>query len=478
MNNSFEQLHIQPFYIKKLHAMGIVEPTPIQRDSIPVVIEGRDVIAQSQTGTGKTLAYLLPLLHRINPQDKQLQAVVLVPTRELGMQIMLELDKLTKDSGITAQALIGGASVQRQIDKLKLRPQIVVGTPGRVLELIKVRKLTMHFVRAIAVDEVDQVFDLGAINEVEAVLKSAQRDRQIVFFSATMPESVNAMADKWMKDPQRVQVNPQQRTSETLEHLYFTCEERDKLDTLRRLVRMYNPPAAIVFINETDDIGEAAEKLRYIGLSVEALYANAGKMERAKTMNTFREGKFQLLLATDVAARGLDIPGVTHVINLDPPVDADHYVHRVGRTGRMGRKGTAISIVTPKQEFIINKFEKTLGITIERKAMFAGKLVEPESLRSSAAKKRAGVTAKVSAAAEKTKDGRADSRQTTGRTASQQAPAEAAPSRKSGGRQGGAAAVPAKPAPLSKKQERLQKERERKNKGAPRWLKDKPDKQK
>ncbi|WP_248927754.1 DEAD/DEAH box helicase [Paenibacillus hamazuiensis] len=463
MNPGFEQLQIQPFYIKKLQAAGISEPTPIQQTAIPAVLAGKDVIAQSQTGTGKTLAYVLPLLHKIDPQEKKLQAVILVPTRELGMQIMHELERLTKDSGIAAQALIGGAAIQRQIDKLKLHPHIVVGTPGRILELLKLRKLSMHYVRSVVVDEVDQVFDLGAMNEVEAVLKSMLRDRQILFFSATMPESVTAAAERWMRDPETISVNPGQRTSETLEHLYFVCEERDKIDTLRRLVRLYNPPAAIVFINDVDDIGNVLEKMRYVGLSIEALYADAGKVERAKAMNAFRDGRFQLLLATDVAARGLDIPGVTHVINFDPPIDADHYVHRAGRTGRMGRRGTAISIVTPKEEFILGKFEKALGIRIERKAMYAGKVVDPAAQRPAAAKKRggAGTAARVSGFA----------------------PAEPGtpPARRGAAAAPGvrpAAAAKSSPPPANKAAEKTakQRERDRKSKGAPRWLKEKPNK--
>jgi len=276
-----------------------------------------------------------------------------------------------------------------------------------------------------------------------------------------------------MHEPVFVQVNPEQRTSQTLEHLFFVCEERDKIDTLRRLVRLYNPPAAIVFINETEDVAEVVAKLQYADLSIEALYGDAGKQERAKVMQAFRSGKFQLLLATDIAARGLDIPHVTHVINLDPPIDADHYVHRVGRTGRMGKKGTAISIITPKERFIINKFSKSLGITIEEKEMAYGKVLDPGERRSGP---KAANRTRVEPA--RRRSGEADGetlggspRETAARPDALKArTASLAPKPKQ-------AAVKPASVPDKRKTER-EREKDRKNKGAPRWLKEKQNKPK
>ncbi|NTZ17052.1 DEAD/DEAH box helicase [Paenibacillus sp. JMULE4] len=448
MNTGFASLPIAPAYVKRLQELDITEPSPIQAEAIPIALQGRDIVAQSQTGTGKTLAYSLPLLHKVEESVREVQALVLVPTRELGMQIVATLGDLTKDSGIRVQQLIGGASIERQIDKLKLKPQIVVGTPGRVYELVKLKKLKLHGIRTVVVDEVDQVFELGSMQEVEALFKGMLRDRQLMFFSATLPAPLQNVIDRWMNDPAYVRVNPAQRTSEMLEHLYFVCEERDKIDTLRRLVRLYNPKAAIVFINETDNIGEAVAKLQYVGLSVEGLYGEASKQDRANVMQAFRAGKFQLLLATDVAARGLDLPQVTHVINLDPPVDADHYVHRVGRTGRMGRKGLALSIVTPREQFIMDKFARALGIEIKQKAMYQGKVIDPRPERGP---HRGGK-----------------------KPAERKGPGgEAAPA---GPGQGKSARVSAKGAPAGRKapdKRKPERERDRKNKGAPRWLKEK-----
>lgn len=378
MTDTFESLNIRPDYVNILKTMQITQPTEIQKQAISVITEGRDLIAKSQTGTGKTLAYLLPVLQNIDMSSKELQAIILVPTRELGMQILHEIEILDPQKKLVAQSLIGGAALHRQVDKLRLHPQIVVGTPGRILELIRLRKLKMHRVKTIVVDEVDQVFDLGSMNDVEEVLKSALRDRQIVFFSATIPETIEKVADRWMSDPVRIEINPSQQTSEHLQHFYFISEERNKIDTLRRILRLYNPKSAIVFINEIDHIAELVAKLKYVGLTVEALYGEAKKQERALVLNGFREGKFQVLLATDVAARGLDIRSLTHVINFDPPIDADHYVHRVGRTGRMGQSGTAISIITPKEVFIIEKFAKALNISILHKDMYKGQVITPE----------------------------------------------------------------------------------------------------
>ncbi|WP_245855744.1 DEAD/DEAH box helicase [Paenibacillus rigui] len=479
MNSHFTSLPIDDFYVRRLRELNIESPSAIQAEAIPVAMEGKDVVAQSQTGSGKTLAYSLPLLHKIDKTAKDIQGVVLVPTRELGMQIVQTLEQLTEGTGIRVQSLIGGAAISRQIDRLKLRPHLVVGTPGRIMELLKIRKLSFHHVRTVVVDEVDQVFELGSMQEVEAILKSMMRDRQVLFFSATMPQPVQAVIDRWMRDPVYVQVNPEHRTSQTLEHLFFVCDERDKIDTLRRIVRLYNPPAAIVFVNETDDVAEVVNKLQYAGLSIESLYGEAGKQERAKVMQQFRAGKFQLLLATDIAARGLDIPHVTQVINLDPPIDADHYVHRVGRTGRMGKRGTAISIITPKERFIINKFSKTLGIDIQERELSYGKAVEPGQERKWDEQRRARVEparrSSPGTAEPKPADKPAPPKLEAAKARISAEPARPVKSSAPAEASNGAAPVkqPSAAAPANKRKNDRVRTKERKNKGAPRWLKEK-----
>uniref|UniRef100_UPI000693A97A DEAD/DEAH box helicase n=1 Tax=Gorillibacterium massiliense TaxID=1280390 RepID=UPI000693A97A len=394
---NFASLPLPERLVDKLRERKMIEPTQIQREAIPLAVEGKDLIAESQTGTGRTLAYLLPLMAKLDPEQKATQAVILVPTRELGMQIVKEAEWLAEGTKLLVQQLIGGAALSRQVEKLRLHPQLVVGTPGRIVELIKLRKLSMHHVKTIVVDEVDQVFDLGSQQEVEQILKGSLRDRQVLFFSATVTQGIREMAKRWMQSPAEVRVRPEQKTAETLEHLFFVCEQRAKIETLRKIVRSLNPRSAIVFVNETDDIAEVEQKIRYTGLSIAALYGEAGKQERAKVMDGFRRGKFQLLLATDVAARGLDLPGVSHVIQFDPPVDADHYVHRAGRTGRMGRSGTVLSLVTERERFIIDKFAKQLGIEIAEKAVYGGEVVDAAAARGRKAPAPAGGGARTGA---------------------------------------------------------------------------------
>lgn len=464
MHKGFEALSIDKHYLERLKAMGFSEPTPVQAEAIPAMLEGKDVVVRSGTGTGKTIAYLLPVLHKVDPSLKKLQAVILSPTRELGMQILQELEKLTAGTSLEVQALIGGAAINRQMDKLKLHPQVIVGTPGRVIELLKLKKLSMHFVKTIVVDEVDQVFELGSIQEVDTIVKSALRDRQLGFFSATVPEKIADIANRWMNEPIFLNAEHNEKTAGAVDHLAFEAEERNKIEMLRRLVRFMNPKSAIVFTNEVDKIGEVLAKLKHVGLSIEALYSEAGKQERARVMNGFRDRQFQLLLATDIAARGLDIPDVTHVFHFDLPIDADHYVHRSGRTGRMGKNGIVVSILTRKEWFIIEKFEKKLGIPIRHKALYEGQLVSPEELeelkRRNARPARKPAPAASSAAAKHTVKTSAlpDPGQGTDRARAdknlQQPQASAA---------------------SSAKKRAAERERDKKNKGAPKWLKEKRD---
>lgn len=380
MTTTFERFDLNKELLHNLRAMKITSPTSVQEQAIPALLEGRDLIAESQTGTGKTLAYVLPILQKTDPALKKLQALVLVPTRELGAQVSQVISAAAEGTDISSQLLIGGAAIARQIDRLRLHPQIAVGTPGRILELIKLRKLSMHNVRTIVIDEADQVFDQGEGQETEAIIKSAMRDRQLCLFSATLPEGVRRLAGRWMTDPVSVQVKPEQRTAETLEHLYVVSEDRERIDTLRKLVKAVEPAAGIVFTNQVDDFGAILAKLKYAGLSIEGLYSEAGKQDRAKVMKDFRDGRIQLLLATDVAARGLDIPDVSHVFHFDLAVDADHYVHRAGRTGRMGKQGVSISICAPHQLFILEKFTKALGVSFEKRMLYEGRLVSPSEL--------------------------------------------------------------------------------------------------
>ncbi|MFK7694115.1 DEAD/DEAH box helicase [Paenibacillus sp. HJGM_3] len=471
MTTSFETFELRPELLQALAEKGITAPSDIQAQAIPLVSQGRDLIAQSQTGSGKTLAYLLPILNRLNPALKELQAVVLAPTRELGMQILGEMERYGEPLGLRSQALIGGAAISRQIEKLRLHPHLVVGTPGRIMELIQARKLKMHEVRTIVADEADQLVSLSTVEDVKRILKSALRDRQLLFFSATVTPELQRIADRWMREPALVEIRPEQRTASTIEHYAVVCEERDKLDVLRRLYYALKPASALVFVNEIEPMAEVVGKLEFGGIPAAALYGDAPKQERTKVLGRFREGKLKLLVATDVAARGLDIENITHVFHLDPAPDADHYVHRVGRTGRMGKQGVTVSIVAEREAFILRKFEEQLGIRIERRTLAEGKLLAPGAARRGAGT-RAGGRPSPGPDARRGNTTVADVSATPKPAAAAaerppQGPAPAARKRADGS---GAAAAPSAAAGKAKARER-ERERDKKNKGAPKWLK-------
>lgn len=381
ISTTWKQLGVAEPLLDKLEENGIAEPTPIQAQALPILLSGRSLMAQSQTGTGKTLAYLLPVLQRIDASSNAVQAVVLSPTQELAMQIVRVAEAYGEPLGVRSLGLIGGASLKRQVERLKKHPQLVVGTPGRIHELLNMRKLKLGQTATVIVDEADQVFQLGSVKEVETILWATRKDRQLAFFSATRPPQMAGVESRWMKDAATVQVAPENVVSETIDHYYLISERRDKTDIVRRLVRLLNPRSALLFVNDTNNIANWEAKLSYEGFAVETLYGDADKQRRAATLARFRDGRCQLLLATDVAARGIDIESLPLVINIDPPVDADHYVHRAGRTGRMGKPGTVVSIVTTQERFIMDKFRKALHIELPEKAMYRGKLIDPAAAR-------------------------------------------------------------------------------------------------
>ncbi|CAM4114511.1 DEAD/DEAH box helicase [Paenibacillus alkaliterrae] len=468
---TWNEIGINEVLAGKLAASGIVEPTDVQAETIPILLGGSDVSARSQTGTGKTLAYLLPLLQKLNVHSGAVQAVILAPTQELAMQIVRVAEAYGEPLNLRVQQLIGGAALKRQVEKLKLKPQLVIGTPGRIHELLKLRKLKLNDVTNVVIDEADQVFQLGSTKEVEAILFAMGQERQIAFFSATYPDQMARFEGRWMNNPTRIQITPEHRVSETIVNYYIVSDKRDKTDTARRLVRLLNPSSALLFLNDTDNIANWEAKLSYEGFTVEALYGDADKQRRAATLARFRDGRCQLLLATDVAARGLDIEGLTLVIQLDPASDADHYVHRAGRTGRMGRSGTVVSIVTPQELFIMEKFRKQLEIELTERTMFRGKLLTAEELREATRPFARRQEAKQAPEGNEGERASVETRKPTVRASSglakiaQAAAAPQPPKLK-------AKLAPAK-APV-----KAEHKREGKNKGAPKWLKAKREENK
>ncbi len=477
---TWEEIGVQQLLCDKLRENGILTPTEVQANTIPILLSGQDVSARSQTGTGKTLAFLLPMLQQIDADSSAIQGIIILPTQELAMQIVRVAEAYGEPLGIRVQQLIGGAALKRQVEKLKLRPQLVIGTPGRIHELLKLRKLKLNSVTHIVIDEADQVFQLGSTKEVEAMLFAMGKERQIAFFSATYPEQMVRFEGRWMNDPVRIQVTPEHRVSETISNYYVLSDKRDKTDTARRLVRLLNPKSALLFLNDTDNIANWESKLSYEGFVVETLYGDADKQRRSATLARFKEGRCQLLLATDVAARGLDIEGLPLVLQLDPAADADHYVHRAGRTGRMGRSGTVISIVTPNELFIMDKFRKQLGIDLSERVLFRGKLLSNEELRE-ATRPGAGHRAKVSAqpagkaAPDRRKAAQSAPRANEAKTQNKGPGSKPIDEQIKANDNRSAEKAPAKAGakPRTKAQVKAEKKRDGKNKGAPKWLKEK-----
>lgn len=378
MEQLFESMELNKSLVDALKKVNITVPTEIQSKVIPEAQSNKDLIIQSETGSGKTLAYLLPLFEKIDTLKKEMQAIILVPTHELAIQVERQIEMLSQNSNIkaTSTPIIGDVNIQRQIDKLKLKPHIIVGTAGRILELIQKKKISAHTIKTIIIDEADRLLDDSYIEGTKAVIKTTLKERQIVICSASISVRTIERAKLFMKEPLLIKSTPKMQVPDTIEHIYFVAEQRDKIEVLRKLVRMINPQKAIAFCGSGEDIEEATEKLKYHKINADSIHGSNVKMDRKKVMDNFKSGKLQILVATDIAARGLDIEGVTHIINLDIPERSMEYLHRAGRTGRNGKSGMTISIVTDKEIEFIKQYERELQISISPKTMKNGVMTE------------------------------------------------------------------------------------------------------
>lgn len=367
----------KPFLQTNWDQAGFEKQTAIQEKAIPLIMEGNDIIAESPTGTGKTLAYLLPIIQLIDAEKKGAQRLILAPSHELVMQIFTEIQKWTKGSEIGSAAFIGGANIKRQLEKLKKRPQIIVGTPGRILELIKLKKLKMHEVKTIVLDECDQLLVLEHYMSLNEIIKSTLNDRQLLFFSATALENEEQTARDFGIKPVSIHVSDQEQPSNAA-HVYIVCEQREKIKLLERFVKAQSLKG-LAFFKDIGSMTVAAAKLQFEGISLNMLHSDLKKQERAESLKKFRSGKRELLLATDIAARGLDIAELSHVFHVDFPKDLKQYVHRSGRTGRMGAEGFVVAFVTPREERTLKQFAKELGISMKKQVFYKGTLMDEES---------------------------------------------------------------------------------------------------
>ncbi|WP_280770247.1 DEAD/DEAH box helicase [Salipaludibacillus daqingensis] len=365
---------LPPFLQEAWEKSGFTTLTQIQTEMIPKALEGKNIIAEAPTGSGKTLAYLIPALQKIDTNIKQTQIVIVASSRELVMQILDEVQTWSKGSNIMGAALIGGANVKRQQEKLKKKPQVIIATPGRLMELVKSKKLKMHEVKTVVLDEADQLFAKEHINEIDDLMKAVLKDCQRIICSATIPKHVEKQAKQRMDSPQVIRIDMDRDHLERVDHVYLVAERRDKVKLLRKLVNMEGL-YGLAFSNDIRELETFAERLEFRGKNVGVLHGTTTKQEREKAINQFRSGEVPLLMATDVASRGLDIDGLTHVIQLDLANDIQQYVHRSGRTGRAGRSGTVVSIVTEGEKERVLQMGEKLGLKMEEKTLSYGKLV-------------------------------------------------------------------------------------------------------
>ncbi len=387
MTISFKDLGISREMQMMLLENDITEPTPIQEKAIPILLEGRDVIAQAQTGTGKTFAFLLPIAEGIDPSNPAVQALVVAPTRELAIQITQEARKLQGHKGFNILAAYGGQDVEKQLRRLKGAIHLVIGTPGRLLDHLRRRSLNFKQLRMLVLDEADQMLHMGFLAEIEAIIKQTPVDRQTMFFSATMPSAIKSLAANYMKEPRQIKVQTETITLEEIKQLVIETTDRSRQAALLQVLKEYNPYMAIIFCRTKIRANALNEALQLNGIKSDELHGDLTQAKRERVMKDFRRGAVHYLVATDVAARGLDVEGMTHVINYDIPHDAEAYIHRIGRTGRAGQTGMAITLVTPKDRGTLGLIEKGIRMTIQKTRF---KLVEDEYVVPEESKGRAG----------------------------------------------------------------------------------------
>lgn len=356
---NFSELNISESTLRSIKRMGFEEATPIQEGTVTFAMAGRDVLGQAQTGTGKTAAFGIPLIEKIDPKNPNIQALVIAPTRELAIQVSEELYKLGYDKRVKLLSVYGGQEIGRQIRALKNKPQIIVGTPGRIQDHINRRTLRLDEVQTLVLDEADEMLNMGFIDDINAILENVPSDRQTLLFSATMPPAIRKIAETFMKNPEIVKIKAKELTMENIEQFFVKATEREKFDALSRLLDSQKPELAIIFGRTKRRVDELSQALGLRGFLAEGIHGDLSQAKRISVLRQFKEGKIDILIATDVAARGLDISGVTHVYNFDIPQDPESYVHRIGRTGRAGKSGVAVTFVTPREMGYLRIVEET-----------------------------------------------------------------------------------------------------------------------
>lgn len=388
MITDFNDLNLQPELVQAVTELGFTSPTPIQSGVIPLMLDGRDILGQAQTGTGKTAAFALPMIQTLQPGHKYIQGLVLVPTRELATQVAGAISDLGRHTGVNVLAVYGGQPYGAQIGALRRGVDILVGTPGRLLDLIDRSVLDLGGIRTVVLDEADEMLSMGFIEDIETILSNTPEDHQTALFSATLPAPIRRLAEKYMQEPQQVTVQREQVTVDAIEQRYYLVSTHEKTAALTRLFEVEEITSALIFVRTRVETTTLAAELSARGFPAEALSGDLIQEARERTLNRFRQGQVQVLVATDVAARGLDIDNISHVFNFQLPDDPEIYVHRIGRTGRAGKTGIAITFVSASERRRLGRVEAftrkkiqmaTLpteeDIRVKREASLTGKLL-------------------------------------------------------------------------------------------------------
>ncbi|GAB4398581.1 MAG: DEAD/DEAH box helicase [Anaerolineales bacterium] len=375
MTHAFDALGLHPDLVQAVIELGYEAPTPIQEQMIPLMLQGGDVIGQAQTGTGKTAAFALPILNNLQPKSKSVQCLILAPTRELALQVSKAFEEYGKYRPVRVLPVYGGQSYMRQISALKRGVEVVVGTPGRLLDLMQQGALDLSGIHTLVLDEADEMLSMGFIEDIETILRATPEARQAALFSATMPPPIRQLAERYLKSPRMIAIESKQRTVDTIEQRYYLVNESDRLAALTRIFEVEPITSALIFARTRVSSGDLANALTARGYPAEVLNGDLAQEARERVLERFRQNKIKVLVATDVAARGLDIEDISHVFNYELPHEVETYLHRVGRTGRAGKSGVAISLVTPAERIRLRRIE-----TFTRQRMTAATVPTAEEI--------------------------------------------------------------------------------------------------
>lgn len=372
---NFEGFDLSSEVLKAVKAMGFEEPTPIQQKTIPALLKGKDVIGQAQTGTGKTAAFGIPIIEKVERSVHGVQAIILAPTRELAVQAAEEMNKLGQYKKLLALPVYGGTSIDRQIKALAKGVHIVVGTPGRVLDHIERRTLSLKNVRIVVLDEADEMLDMGFVDDITRILKDTPDDRQTLLFSATMPEEILKISKRYMKSPEKIRIATDMLTAPKIDQIFYEVRNNEKIEALSRLIDFDAEGSFLVFCHTKKEVDEVTTNLKLRGYEADGMHGDFTQSQRESVLRKFKESRIDVLVATDVAARGLDISSISHVVNYSIPQNPESYVHRIGRTGRAGREGIAITFVTPREDRQLRLIKSVSKANIKR-----GKLPSKEEV--------------------------------------------------------------------------------------------------